>query len=82
MHITSVSVSSSPEFAVLWARQDVRGRQEGLKRFQHPKLGRLDLEYTSFQVAEQPSMRLDLYTPADELTQIKLREVSSSTPSA
>jgi transcriptional regulator with XRE-family HTH domain len=66
-------VEGSPDFAALWARQDVRGRQEGTKRFQHPKLGRLDLEYTSFQVAEQPSLRLYLYTPADELSERKLR---------
>jgi hypothetical protein len=37
-----------------------------LKRYNHPALGRFDLEYTSFQVAEQPSLRLALYTPADD----------------
>jgi hypothetical protein len=68
-------IESSPEFVAIWARQDVRGRQEGLKRFQHPELGRLDLEFTSFQVAEQPSLRLYLYTPADDArTETKLRE--------
>jgi len=34
----------------MWARQDVRGRQEGLKRFDHPELGRIDLEFTAFQL--------------------------------
>ena len=35
-------------------------------RFEHPELGRFDLEFTSFQVAEQQSLRLSLYTPADD----------------
>lgn len=53
----------------------MRGRQEGLKRFRHPKLGRFDLEYASFRVAEQPSLRLYLYTPADDgRSESKLRE--------
>jgi len=73
-------IEGSREFAAIWARQDVRGRQEGLKRFQHPELGRLDLEYTSFQVAEQPSLRLYLYTPADERTETKLRETVPGRP--
>jgi len=59
-------LEASPEFGAIWARQDVRGRREGMKRFNHPELGRFDLEYTSFQVAEQPSLRLALYTPADD----------------
>jgi transcriptional regulator with XRE-family HTH domain len=71
-------VEGSPDFAAMWARQDVRGRQEGMKRFQHPELGRLDLEFTSFQVAEQPSLRLYLYTPADRRTERKLQEAAST----
>jgi transcriptional regulator with XRE-family HTH domain len=66
----------SPEFAAIWARQDVRGRLEGLKRFRHPEVGRFDLEFTSFQVAEQPSLRLYLYAPADDgRSEAKLREI-------
>jgi transcriptional regulator with XRE-family HTH domain len=69
-------LAGSPGFAALWARQDVRGRQEGLKRFQHPEFGCFDLEFTSFQVAEQPSLRLSLYTPADDgRSETTLREV-------
>jgi transcriptional regulator with XRE-family HTH domain len=72
-------LEGSPDFAVIWARQDVRGRREGLKRFNHPVMGRFDLEYTSFQVAEQPSLRLSLYTPADDgHSEFTLREVVSA----
>jgi transcriptional regulator with XRE-family HTH domain len=59
-------LAGSPDFAAIWARLDVRGRREGLKRFEHTELGRFDLEFTSFQVAEQQSLRLSLYTPADD----------------
>ncbi len=62
--LISELVAGSPGFAALWARQDVRGRQEGLKRLNHPQLGRLDLEFTTYWVSEQPSLKLYLYTPA------------------
>lgn len=68
-------LQGSSDFVWMWARQDVRGRWEGLKRFHHPLLGDFDLEFTSYQVAEQPSLRLSLYTPADDgRSETKLRE--------
>jgi transcriptional regulator with XRE-family HTH domain len=75
-------LAASPDFAAIWARQDVRGRQEGLKRFQHPELGRFDVEFTAFQVAEQPSLRLFLYTPADGRSETKLREAVAAASTA
>ncbi len=74
-------LEGSPEFATIWTRQDVRGRQEGLKRFKHPELGRLDLEFTSFQVAEQPSLRLYLYAPAEDgRSEARLRKAVAEAP--
>jgi transcriptional regulator with XRE-family HTH domain len=70
-------LDGSPEFAAIWARQDVRGRQEGRKVLRHPELGRLDLEFTILQIPEQPSLRLYLYTPADDgETATKLRRTA------
>jgi hypothetical protein len=75
-------LEGSPDFASIWARQDVRGRREGLKRFNHPEFGRFDLEYTSLQVAEQPALRLALYTPADDGHSEKtVREIVAAAPS-
>jgi hypothetical protein len=62
--------------------QDVRGRQEGLKLFKHPELGRIDLEFTAFQVAEQPSLRLYVYAPADARSETKLRETATGKPAS
>jgi transcriptional regulator with XRE-family HTH domain len=70
-------LEASPDFAAIWARQDVRGRLGGLKHFQHPKIGRFDLEFTAFQVAEQPALRLYLYTPADARSERVLREAAA-----
>ena len=67
-------VRCSPDFARLWARQDVRGRLEGSKQYDHPQLGRLEFEYTPFEVSEQPSLHLYLFTPADMSTETKVRE--------
>jgi hypothetical protein len=71
-------VEMSPQWASLWTKQDVRGRPEGLKKLKHHSLGRINLDFTIFQVAEQPSLRLYLYTPGDERTEIKLREAIPS----
>jgi transcriptional regulator with XRE-family HTH domain len=54
--------AGSPEFAALWERQDVQGRTDGLKRLRHPLLGSIELEHTSYQVNDQPGLRLYLYT--------------------
>jgi transcriptional regulator with XRE-family HTH domain len=51
-----------PEFAAMWARHDVRGRLEGVKLLDHPALGPLDLEYTTYRVNDQPGLKLTLYT--------------------
>lgn len=56
-------LEQSPEFAVLWARQDVRGRPEGWKLLGHPELGALDLEYTTYRVNDEPGLKLVLYAP-------------------
>jgi transcriptional regulator with XRE-family HTH domain len=71
-------IGASQEFAALWGRQDVRGREGGAKHFNHPQLGRLGFEYTPFEIPEQPSMRLYLFTPTDERTERKMREVAAA----
>jgi transcriptional regulator with XRE-family HTH domain len=55
--------AESPEFAEFWERRDLHGRTDGLKRLRHPELGDVELEYTTYQVGDQPGLRLCLYTP-------------------
>ena len=54
---------TSPEFHRWWAQHDVMGRGEGIKRFQHPTLGEIRFEHTSFIVEDAPDLRLVIYTP-------------------
>ncbi|MER7394634.1 helix-turn-helix transcriptional regulator [Streptomyces sp. NPDC000151] len=40
----------SPEFRTMWAAHDVRTRHDGIKRLQHPEVGRLELTYQSLDL--------------------------------
>lgn len=52
----------SEEFAVRWARHDVRFHRAGTKRLHHPVVGDLDLDYLAMDLAEQDGLRLMVYT--------------------
>jgi transcriptional regulator with XRE-family HTH domain len=64
--------SESPEFAALWQRRDVNGRSHGVKRMNHPRLGRLDFQHSAYEVSDQPGCKLVLYTPSDRRTEMTL----------
>ncbi len=53
--------TSSPAFADLWARQDVRGKRRDSKRLDHPDVGRLELSYETFDVRSAPGQQLVVY---------------------
>ncbi|UYQ78513.1 helix-turn-helix transcriptional regulator [Glutamicibacter sp. JL.03c] len=44
----------SEEFRTLWATHNIRFTHEGTKRIQHPVVGRLDLDYRSFDINQLP----------------------------
>lgn len=52
-----------PEFEAWWERHDVRGPTSGVKTLHHPTLGVLTFEHASFQVTEEPGLKLVIYTP-------------------
>ncbi|HEX5416430.1 MAG TPA: helix-turn-helix transcriptional regulator [Chloroflexota bacterium] len=69
----------SPEFRQWWARHDVLGRPEARKDLDHPLVGRLALEQTTFHADTNPELRLVLYTPlAEESTTAKLLQLAHS----
>jgi transcriptional regulator with XRE-family HTH domain len=51
----------SEEFRRLWARHDVREKTHGVKRYNHPQVGELTLNYESFTVAGAPEQMLVVY---------------------
>ena len=57
--------ATSPEFAALWADNDVRFHGEGAKRVRHPVLGPIELEYSGFAVDGRPDLGMIVYNPVD-----------------
>lgn len=51
----------SPEFAALWARQDVRAKTAEVKHLHHPEVGRLALRFENLTVAGAPGQHLVVY---------------------
>jgi transcriptional regulator with XRE-family HTH domain len=54
----------SPEFARLWAENEVRGHGVGLKHFLHPDFGGLTLEITGFSIDSVDGYTMIVFTPA------------------
>jgi transcriptional regulator with XRE-family HTH domain len=55
---------ASAEFAELWARHDVRENLSGMKYFDHPLVGRLDLHFQAFGVSGADDQTLTVLHPA------------------
>lgn len=53
--------AGSGEFASLWARQEVRDKTIGAKRFRHPVVGELTLTYTNLTVNHSVGQTLSVY---------------------
>jgi transcriptional regulator with XRE-family HTH domain len=60
--------AASPEFARMWATQDVAAPASYLKILRHPAYDHLAMKTTSLAVLAAPGTRLVIYTPADEPT--------------
>jgi hypothetical protein len=68
--------SVSVEFAEWWPRHDVLPQSEGLKRYNHPLVGRLQLQHVSFAVKDDPELTLTIMAPARTTDSVvKLQEI-------
>ncbi|MEQ8345294.1 MAG: helix-turn-helix transcriptional regulator [Sneathiellaceae bacterium] len=56
--------ASSRDFARLWEAHGVSGRQGGRRLFDHPQDGPLAYEQVSFNLAQQPDLKLTMLVPA------------------
>jgi transcriptional regulator with XRE-family HTH domain len=68
-------LDASPEFAARWQRHDVRRMESSRKRVRHPELGELMLDYTNLWLDPSLGARVVAFTPADEHTAGRLREL-------
>jgi transcriptional regulator with XRE-family HTH domain len=65
----------SPEFAELWERHEVASPENLTKRYLHPEVGLLKLNYTHLWLGQRLGTRMTTYTPADEQTAARLHEL-------
>jgi transcriptional regulator with XRE-family HTH domain len=69
--------AASPDFAELWARHDVSGIENKLKRFRHERVGLLRLDVTNTWLAPRPGTRMLVYTPADAESERRLDKLAA-----
>jgi transcriptional regulator with XRE-family HTH domain len=67
----------SQEFRQWWADRAVRDRTTGRKRFQHPIVGRLDIEWAAFPLPNAPDQTLFIYTGPTQRDTDALRLLAS-----
>src|SRR3984957_5124845 len=67
--------AASPEFAELWERHEVRSIENKTKRVNNPLVGELRLDVMNTWLSPRPGTRLHVYSPADESTDERLREL-------
>jgi transcriptional regulator with XRE-family HTH domain len=65
----------SPEFAAMWATQDVAHPHHHAKVFRHPLYPRLEMTSTSFAVHTAPGTRMVVYTPDNEATRAAMERL-------
>ena len=62
----------SPEFQRWWPQREVLLPLTGQKRINHPVVGRMVFEFSSFSVNGSPDMKLVVFTPLEENTASRL----------
>ena len=67
--------AASPEFAAMWATQDVAQPAYYAKVFRHPLYPRLEMTSTSFAVQTVPGTRMVVYTPDNEATRAAMERL-------
>ena len=67
--------AASPEFAAMWATQDVAQPAYYAKVFRHPLYPRLEMTSTSFAVQTAPGTRMVVYTPDNDATRAAMERL-------
>ena len=67
--------AASPEFAAMWATQDVAQPAYYAKVFRHPLYPHLEMTSTSFAVQTAPGTRMVVYTPDNDATRAAMERL-------
>ena len=73
--LVSRLTKGSPEFAEIWDRHEVASPENLTKRYLHPDVGLLKLNYTHLWLGQRLGTRMTTYTPADEQTMERLNDL-------
>jgi transcriptional regulator with XRE-family HTH domain len=73
-------IKASPEFAELWERHEVASPENLTKRYLHPEVGLLRLNYTHLWLGQRLGTRMTTYSPADDQTRDRLLELHRRQP--
>jgi transcriptional regulator with XRE-family HTH domain len=65
----------SPEFDSLWDQHEISSPENRTKRFDHPTLGLMRLDFTHLWLGPRSEMVLKTYTPVDDETTEKLEKL-------
>jgi transcriptional regulator with XRE-family HTH domain len=63
----------SPEFEALWRDNEVAGHGDGLKRLHHPRIGPIELEFSTFAVEGRSDLNMMVYNPATAETAERIK---------
>lgn len=58
----------SEEFRAMWARHDVRAKTTGMKRYRHPVVGDLELDYQTFAINGAVGQTLHVFSATPDVT--------------
>ena len=70
-------LDESPDFARFWERHEVLGPEGGHKRFVHPEVGLLRVDFTHLWLDQRIGTRMTVYTPADDATRTALERLTA-----
>jgi transcriptional regulator with XRE-family HTH domain len=76
---------ASPEFREWWSHYDIQEMYPCQMQLDHPRVGLLHLQATSFQLTDHSDLRMIVYTPApgtEALTKLTMLSASGSGPQA
>jgi transcriptional regulator with XRE-family HTH domain len=68
----------SEDFRQRWAAHDVRYHRTGRKRFHHPIVGDLELDYEAFELPGDPGQRINVYTAAPDSESVQALDLLAS----
>lgn len=78
-HLLQRLLTGSPDFAATWARNEVHGVENQIKRFQHAGIGILAMHQTNWWSAPRNGDRLLVYVPADSASEKGLEQLNEGT---